>query len=287
MAERITGKTKLIGLLASPISHSMSPTMHNEAFAHLGLDYVYLAFDCGADALEQAIIGLRTLAVRGFNVSMPNKTIVHRYLDKVEPNAALSGSVNTVVNDGGVLTGHNTDGIGFIWAMAKNGVDIIGKKMTVIGAGGAAGTICIQAAMDGVAELAIFNRKDAFFSVGEKTVWDISGNTNCRARLFDIADTEELRAQLSDSVLLTDATTVGMGALEHLCNIPDPSMLRPDLIVADVVYSPRKTKLLEMAENRGCEWYNGLGMMIGQGAESFRLWTDVQMPVEHVEQFIN
>ena len=287
MPERITGKTGLIGLLASPISHSMSPTMHNEAFAFLGLDYVYLAFDCGADSLEAAVSGFRALGVRGFNVSMPNKTVVHKYLDKIEPNAALSGSVNTVVNDGGVLTGYNTDGIGFMWAMNKNGIDIIGKKMTVIGAGGAAGTICIQAAMDGVAELAIFNRKDAFFAVGEKTAQDINEHTGCRARMFDIADVGALHEQIAGSVLLTDATTVGMAPLEHLCNIPDPSLLRPGLVVADVVYSPRKTRLLEMAGICGCKYMNGLSMMLGQGAESFRLWTGMQMPVEHVEQFIN
>jgi len=261
--------------------------MHNEAFAFLGLDYVYLAFDCGADSLEAAVSGFRALGVRGFNVSMPNKTVVHKYLDKIEPNAALSGSVNTVVNDGGVLTGYNTDGIGFMWAMSKHGIDVIGKKMTVIGAGGAAGTICIQAAMDGVAELAIFNRKDAFFAVGEKTARDINENTGCRARMFDIADVGALSEQIDGSVLLTDATTVGMAPLEHLCNIPDPGMLRPGLVVSDVVYSPRKTRLLDMAENCGCKYINGLSMMLGQGAESFRLWTGMQMPIEHVEQFIN
>jgi shikimate dehydrogenase len=286
MAERITGKTQLIGLIATPISHSMSPTMHNEAFAKLGLDYVYLAFDCGNEELEDVVKGFRALRLRGFNVSMPNKTVVHKYLDKLTPAAELIGAVNTVVNDNGVLTGYNTDGMGYMRSIKEEGVDVIGKKMTLIGAGGAATAIAVQAALDGVKEISIFNRKDSFYTVGEKTVDDINKNTECKAQIFDIADTERLRADIAESVILCDASPVGMKPLEHLCNISDPSMLRPSLVVSDTVYSPRKTLLLEMAEKQGCKIINGLGMMIWQGAEGFRLWTGRDMPVEYVKQII-
>lgn len=286
MAERITGKTQLIGLIATPISHSMSPTMHNEAFAKLGLDFVYLAFDCGNEQLEDVVKGFRALRLIGFNVSMPNKTEVHKYLDKLTPAAEFIGAVNTVVNDDGVLTGYNTDGMGFMRSLKEEGIDVIGKKMTLIGAGGAATAIAIQAALDGVKEISIFNRNDRFYSIGEKTVEDINKNTNCKAQIFDIADTDKLRAEIDESVLLTDASPVGMKPLENLCNITDPSMLRPDLVVTDTVYSPRKTLLLQMAEKQGCKIINGLGMMIWQGAEGFKLWTGKDMPVEYIKEII-
>ena len=150
MAERITGHTELIGLMAYPIRHSSSPAMHNEAFAYLGLDYAYLAFEVDNNTLEDAVKGIRALKLVGSNVSMPNKTVVGQYLDKLSPAAELCGAVNTIVNENGVLTGHITDGIGFMQALKDNDIDVIGKKMTIAGAGGAATAIEIQAALDGV-----------------------------------------------------------------------------------------------------------------------------------------
>ena len=160
MAERITGHTELIGLMAYPIRHSSSPAMQNEAFAKLGYDYAYLAFEVDNDTLEDAIKGLRALKMRGSNVSMPNKTVVHKYLDELSPVAKMCGAVNTIVNDNGHLTGHITDGIGYMAALKDNNIDVIGKKMTIVGAGGAATAIEIQAALDGVAEMSIFNIKE-------------------------------------------------------------------------------------------------------------------------------
>ena len=179
MAERITGHTELIGLIAYPIRHSSSPAMHNEAFAKLGLDYAYLAFEVGNEELENTIKGFRAMDVRGCNVSMPNKTVVHKYLDKISPAAELCGAVNTVVNDNGILTGHITDGIGCMYGLKDAGVDVIGKKITIVGAGGAATAIQVQAALDGVAEISIFNKKDKFFENAEKTVKKLKEKTNC------------------------------------------------------------------------------------------------------------
>ena len=170
MAERITGHTELVGLMAYPIRHSSSPAMQNEAFAELGEDYAYLAFEVGADEIEDAVKAIRTLKMRGSNISMPNKTLVGQYLDELDPAAELCGAVNTVVNDNGHLKGYITDGIGFMAALKDNNIDPIGKKMTICGAGGAATAIEIQAALDGVAEISIFNIKDKFFAAGEETV---------------------------------------------------------------------------------------------------------------------
>lgn len=277
MAERITGHTELIGLIATPIRHSMSPTMHNEAFAHLGLDYVYLAFEVGNQELKDVVQGFRAMKLRGFNVSMPNKTEICQYLDKLSPAAQLVGAVNTVVNDDGVLTGHITDGTGYMRALSEAGIDIISKKMTVLGAGGAATALCVQAALDGVKAISIFNRRDKFFANAEETVAKIRHNTDCEIHLFDLDDHDKLRAEIDSSVILTNATGVGMKPFEGQMLLPDDSFLRPDLIVSDVVYNPRKTHLLEVAEKKGCRTLNGLGMMLWQGARAFEIWTGKQL----------
>ena len=284
MEKRITGHTELIGLMAYPIRHSSSPAMHNAAFAKLGLDYAYLAFEVDNDSLEGAVQGIRSLKLVGSNVSMPNKTVVHKYLDKLSPAAEMCGAVNTIVNEDGVLTGHITDGTGYMMSLKDNGVDVIGKKMTIVGAGGAATAIEIQAALDGVAEISIFNRKDEFWANAEETVRKINEKTNCKAQLFDLADLDKLKEEIASSYLFTNATGMGMKPLEGQTYIPDKSFLRPDLIVSDVVYYPRETELLRMAKEVGCKTMNGLGMMLFQGAAAFKMWTGEDMPIEYMKE---
>ena len=284
MEKRITGHTELIGLMAYPIRHSSSPAMNNAAFAKLGLDYAYLAFEVDNDSLEGAVQGIRSLKLVGSNVSMPNKTVVHKYLDKLSPAAEMCGAVNTIVNEDGVLTGHITDGTGYMMSLKDNGVDVIGKKMTIVGAGGAATAIEIQAALDGVAEISIFNRKDEFWANAEETVRKINEKTNCKAQLFDLADLDKLKEEIASSYLFTNATGMGMKPLEGKTYIPDKSFLRPDLIVSDVVYYPRETELLRMAKEVGCKTMNGLGMMLFQGAAAFKMWTGEDMPIEYMKE---
>ena len=284
MAERITGHTELIGLIATPIRHSSSPRMHNEAFAKLGLDYAYRAFEVGTEELEDTIKGFRAMKVRGSNVSMPNKTVVHKYLDKLSDAAEMCGAVNTIVNDDGVLTGHITDGIGYMSGLKDAGIDIIGKKMTIVGAGGAATAIQVQAALDGVKEISIFNRKDEFYERAQKTVKDINEKTNCKATLYDLEDLDKLKEEIASSYIFTNATGMGMKPLEGQTYIPDKSFLREDLIVTDVVYAPAETALLKMAKEVGCKTLNGFPMMLFQGAAAFKLWTNQDMPIEHVKE---
>ncbi len=287
MAERITGHTELIGLMAYPIRHSSSPAMHNEAFAYLGLDYAYLAFEVDNDTLEDAVKGLRALRMVGSNVSMPNKTVVHRYLDKLSPAAELCGAVNTIVNENGVLTGHITDGIGYMKALKDNNIDVIGKKMTIVGSGGAATAIEVQAALDGVAEMSIFNIKDKFWDNAQETVKKIMERTNCKVALYDLADLDKLKEEIADSYLFANATGMGMKPLEGQTYIPDKSFFRPDLIVTDVVYSPRETAMLKMAKEVGCKTMNGMGMMLFQGAAAFEMWTGKEMPIEHMKEILD
>lgn len=287
MGERITGHTELIGLIAYPIRHSNSPAMHNEAFAKLGLDYAYLAFEVDNDTLEDAVKGIRALKMKGSNVSMPNKTVVHKYLDEISPAAKLCGAVNTIVNEDGKLVGHITDGIGFMRSLKDKGVDVIGKKMTIIGAGGAATAIEIQAALDGVGEISIFNQNDKFFANAEETVKKIRENTSCKVNLYPLEDLDKLKEEIESSVVLVDATSVGMKPLEGMTNIPSTDFLREDLVVYDIVYAPEETELLRIAKEAGCMAINGLGMMLFQGDAAFELWTGQTMPIEHMKEVLN
>lgn len=287
MAERITGHTELIGLMAYPIRHSSSPAMQNEAFAKMGFDYAYLAFEVDNDNLEDAVTGLRALKLRGSNVSMPNKTVVHKYLDKLSPAAELTGAVNTIVNDNGVLTGHITDGTGFMAAIKDNNIDAIGKKITIVGAGGAATAIQIQAALDGVSEISIFNRKDDFWERAVHNVETINSKTSCKATLYDLNDLKALKAEIGSSYLFVNATGMGMKPLEGQTYIPDASYLRPELMVVDIVYSPAETALLKMAKAVGCKCMNGLGMMLFQGSAAFELWTGKPMPIDYMKEILN
>lgn len=287
MAERITGHTELIGLMAYPIRHSISPAMHNEAFAYLGLDYAYLAFEVDNDTLKDAVQGLRALKMAGSNISMPNKAAVCQYLDKLSPAAELCGAVNTIVNDNGVLTGHITDGIGYMESLKDNNIDVIGRKMTIVGSGGAATAIEVQAALDGAAEISIFNIKDKFWGNAEETVKKINERTNCKVTLSDLADLDKLKAEIESSYLFANATGMGMKPLEGQTYIPDKSFFRPDLIVTDVVYSPRETAMLKMAKEVGCKTMNGMGMMLFQGAAAFEMWTGREMPIEHMKEVLD
>ena len=169
-------------------------------------------------------------------------------------------------------------------ALRDNAIDVIGKKMTIVGAGGAATAIEIQAALDGVAEISVFNRKDEFWERAQRNVDVINEKTDCRAELFDLDDLEILKAEIADSCLFVNATGMGMKPLEGKTYIPDASYLRPDLIVADVVYSPAETALLKMAKQVGCKCMNGFGMMLFQGSAAFELWTGKPMPIEYMKE---
>ena len=284
MSERITGHTELIGLMASPIRHSSSPAMQNEAFAKLGYDYAYLAFEVGADEIEDAVKAIRTLKMRGSNVSMPNKTLVGQYLDELSPAAEMCGAVNTIVNDHGHLTGHITDGIGFMAALKDNNIDAIGKKMTIVGAGGAATAIEIQAALDGVGEIVIFNRKDEFWDRAVSTVEKINTRTSSHAVLYDLADLDQLKKEMAVSYIFVNATGVGMKPLEGITYIPDSSFFRPDLIVTDVVYAPHETAMLKMARHAGCKTMNGQGMMLFQAIAAIELILGKRVDSEYMKE---
>lgn len=284
METRITGHTVLTGLLGSPVAHSISPMMHNEAFQRLGLDYAYLAFDVGTDNLKTAVEGLKALGVRGFNLTMPNKNLMAEYCDKLSPAAEIIGAVNTVVNDHGILTGYTTDGIGYMQAARDAGFDLTGKTMTLLGGGGAATAICVQAALDGLKEIRVFNKKDSFYPRLEALLERICSRTKCKVTLDDLADKAALKASIETSHILVNGTSVGMSPNVDSCLIDDYSVFRPDLIVSDVIYNPEETKLLRLAREHGCPTFNGLYMLLYQGAEAFKIWTGQEMPVDIIKE---
>lgn len=281
---QITGHTELTCLIAYPIRHSNSPAMHNAAYEKLGRDVVNLAFEVDADDLEDAIKGIRAMKIIGGNISMPNKTIVHKYLDEVSPAAQLCGACNTFTNHNGYLKGYITDGIGYMESLKDNNIDIIGKKITIAGSGGAATAVEIQAALDGVKEISIFARDDKYFANAEQTVEKINTHTECKANLFRLEDLDALKAEIADSVLFTNATGCGMKPLEGYTYIPDKSFFRPDLIVTDVVYAPAETEMLRMAKEVGCKTMNGSGMMLFQGIAAIELIMGERVDSEYMKQ---
>lgn len=280
----ISGHTQLTGLLGSPVAHSISPLMHNEAFRILGLDYAYLCFDVGTEHLKTAVEGLKALNARGFNLTMPDKTEMCGLCDTLSPAARMIGAVNTVVNDNGILTGHNTDGIGYTQAIREAGYEITGKAMTLFGAGGAATAIAVQAALEGAASIRLFCRQGRSWERAAQLVSLINRETACEASLHDTADTSALKKSLDDSYILTNATSCGMAPDTEGCILTDASCLHPGLIVSDIIYNPRETRLMKLAKEAGCPTCNGLYMLLYQGAEAFRLWTGTQMPISQIKE---
>ena len=284
MKNSITGHTKLICLLGNPVSHSISPAMHNLSFKTLDLDYVYLAFQTTIDEFEQTANVLKQVGARGFNCTMPCKRAAFEHCDELSPAARLMNSVNTVVIENGKLIGHNTDGVGYMRSVIDAGHDIIGKEMTLLGSGGASSAILAQAALDGVEKIHVFARKGNSWNVIEKQVDQINLQTSCKVTLNELSDETSLRRAISDSAILVNGSSVGMSPNTDNCLIPDTSYFHPELIVSDVIYNPQKTKLLTLAENAGLPTFNGMYMLLYQGAEAFKIWTGHEMPVNLVKE---
>lgn len=284
MSQFITGHTQLLCLLGSPVSHSISPAMHNEAFHYHHLDYAYLAFETDTNTLESTVATLKNIHARGFNLTMPNKNKMCELCDHLSLAAKISGSVNTVVNDNGILTGHTTDGIGFLRAAKDAGFDLIGKKIVILGAGGAATSIFVQAALDGVSNITIFSRRSGSFSHATKIMERLKNHTSCSIQLYDYSDLSILKKEIDACDVLINATNVGMAPNIDSCVIPDASYFHKGLIVSDIIYNPRETKLLSMAKSCGCQIFNGMYMLLYQGAEAFRLWTGKEMPIQRIKQ---
>jgi shikimate dehydrogenase len=274
----ITGKTKICGIIGDPIEHTMSPAMHNAAFSALGLDYTYLPFRVRQEELPGAIAGMRALNIIGLNVTIPHKVDVIPLLDRLEPLAKKMGAVNTIVNEGGVLIGSNTDAPGFLQALRSQSIEPKGKKIVIIGAGGAAKGIAFILAEVG-ASLVILNRT---ISKAEELASQIAQYYHQNLKTMTLSE-ENLTGALDGADVLVNTTNVGM--------VPDvdrtlvsSSLLNPKLAVYDIVYNPLATRLLREAKAAGARTIDGLDMLVWQGALAFKKWTGREAPFEIMKQ---
>ena len=285
MEARISGTTKLFGLIGSPVSHSASPAMQNYGFQACGVDGAYLAFDIKEEEVPEFVKSMRLLNIQGCNVTMPNKTAAAQNMDELSPAAELIGAVNTIVNRDGKLYGHITDGEGFVANLKDHGIGVEGKDIVIFGAGGAATAIQVQCALDGAREISIFNIKDAFFERTLQTAEKIrKAVPECVVNVYDIADTAKMTEEIQDSDIFANATIVGMKPMDDQSVVKDLSAFRPGLVVADAVYNPEETKLLREAKEAGCTCIGGKGMLLWQGVAAFKLYTGQDMPVEDVKK---
>jgi len=259
----INSKTKVLCLIGKPVKHSLSPIIHNVALNDLNLNYVYVAFEIEENQLENAIKGIKALGIKGANVTMPYKTEVFKYLDELSEDAKEIGAVNTILNEDGVLKGYNTDGIGALRALEKF-TELNDKKVILLGAGGAAKAIAVTISKK-ISEITILNRTER--KAVEIALKLKEKGFNAKALKLN---SKNLRNEIKSAHILINATSVGMNSNES----PVPKhLLKPGLVVFDIVYSPLETKLLKNAREKDCITIDGLWMLIYQGAESFKIWT--------------
>ncbi len=276
MKNSISGNTRLCGVIGDPVEHTMSPVMHNAAFRERGIDYFYVPFRVKKEELGKAIEGMRALNIKGLNVTIPHKVAILQFLDKLDSLAEQIGAVNTIVNDDGVLTGYNTDATGFLQALLERGIEPEGKNVVIIGAGGASRAISFILADRG-AHLVILNRL-LELDWAKELSGRISQAFSKEVEALEL-NRENLTGALGKADILVNATSVGMSP--NIDQTPvDADLLRPELVVFDIVYNPIKTRLLREAEAAGAETISGLDMLIWQGALAFEIWTGQKAPVK-------
>ena len=287
MEQRIKGTTGLLALIGSPVGHSGSPDMYNFCFRYHNLDYSYMAFDIKEDQVPAALDAMRLFKMRGCNVTMPCKTAAAQNMDELSPAARIIGAVNTIVNENGKLIGHMTDGIGFVENLRDHGVDVKGKKLVILGAGGAATAIQVQCALDGATSISIFNPDDPFLDRAKGTAAKLKNEVpDCNVLVFCLDDPGKLKEEIEKADILVNGTLVGMKPHEDRSPITDKSVFRSDLIVCDVVYNPEETKLLREAKEAGCaKTIGGKGMLLWQGVAAYKLYTGLDMPVEEYKKY--
>lgn len=281
----ITGETKLTGLIGGPtITGSFSPMMHTTSFKEVNVNAIYVSLPINQEDLEAAVRGLEKFAV-GYNVTMPYKTQICKFLDSLSPAAELMGAVNTVEIRNGKSFGHNTDGAGFVENLRRLGTDPKGKTVTVIGAGGAGSAIYTQLALDKASEINVFNIRDGFWDTTKKRVEYLSERTGIKITLHDLEDKTALKNSIYQSDILVNATSIGAGKYEGQSPVEE-DMLHNNLVVADTVYKPLETKLIKMAKAKGLLTAPGVGMLLQQAALAERIWFGTEMPIEKIrEQF--
>ena len=276
MADAPNYKAELVGVFGHPVAENPTVVMLEAAFAELGLNWRYLTIEVMPEDLGAAVGGLRAFNMRGCNLTIPHKVAVLQYLDEIRPAAAMMGAVNTVVRDGDRLIGENTDGKGFMTALAEAGVDPKGKRVAILGAGGAARAIGVELALAGVASLTVVNRSA---ERGKELVALLRDRTAVEARL---SPWPAGYRPPDGTDILVNATSIGLPPKADDRPDVDFDAIGPGVVVCDVIPAPT-TPFLDEARRRGAHAVDGLGMLVYQGAIGLKLWTglDAPIPVMH------
>ena len=277
---RIDGYTRMAAVIAKPIRHSISPFIHNHAYQLTATNAVYLAWEVAEEQVEQSLQQLRVLDMLGANISMPYKKKVLPYLDQVDESAQLIGSVNTIVQKDGCLTGYNTDGLGFLKSLPKT-FSIKDKKLVLLGAGGAATAIILEALRQGVAEIHLFVRPESLAKY-QATFSPLSEALSFSIVLHDLSRRDQVNAMMVGTDLLINATGLGMDGVS--LPVPKDFTFPKGCLVADLAYFPAKTPFLQLAEEQELQTVNGLGMLFHQAALAFELMTYKTFPEQEVWQ---
>jgi shikimate dehydrogenase len=273
----ITGTTKLIGILGHPVSHTLSPCMHNAAFKAMDLDICYVPLEVSPEDLKGALAGMKAMGFLGANVTIPHKVETAKMMDRLEGIAAITGAVNTIVNESGLLVGHNTDGIGFIRSLEETAdIDFPQAEPLIIGAGGAARSIAVALAEKSVKRLTIVNRSRDRSKELMALLANSFPDLPVEIRTFE----EDLDGTLMNSKIVINATSVGLEDSLMMPEVP-VDRLTKDHVVCDIVYTQtQETKFLIAARGQGATTLGGLGMLLHQGAAAIQLWTGVEPPID-------
>ena len=277
---RIDGYTRMAAVIAKPIRHSISPFIHNHAYQLTATNAVYLAWEVAEEQVEQSLQQLRVLDMLGANISMPYKKKVLPYLDQVDESAQLIGSVNTIVQKDGCLTGYNTDGLGFLKSLPKT-FSIKDKKLVLLGAGGAATAIILEAIRQGVAEIHLFVRPESLAKY-QAIYSPLTEALSFSIVLHDLSSWDQVNAMMVGADLLINATGLGMDGVS--LPVPKDFTFPKGCLVADLAYFPAKTPFLQLAEKQEVQTVNGLGMLFHQAALAFELMTEKTFPEQEVWQ---
>ncbi|MDR1820462.1 MAG: shikimate dehydrogenase [Methanobrevibacter sp.] len=311
----ITGNGKIFGVIGDPVGHSLSTFMHNAVFKELNLDCVYVPFNVGKENLIDAINGAKSLNIKGLNVTIPHKINVMKFIDEISPIAKMIGAVNTIKFENGKTIGYNTDGIGAIKPLKKLS-SLKNKKIIILGAGGAARAVGFQIAISGIDELLITNRNmnNAKFLINdlENKLNNLNTNNSNILKnserlenleklnksidlnivsdfnkdiIFNYGNYNTIKEDIKDCDILINATPVGLHPNVNESPI-DGNILQSDLIVYDLIYNPIETKLLKDAKTINAKTISGVKMLVYQGAESLKIWTGVDAPIDTMERAV-
>ncbi len=266
---------ELVGVFGYPVAENPTGVMQEAAFAACGLNWRYLNIEVRPADLPAAVAGLRAFNMAGINLTIPHKVAIIPLLDELSPDAALMGAVNTVVRSGGKLTGHNTDGKGFLRSLREDaGFEPAGQHVVFLGAGGAARAMSVEVALAGAERITIVNRTEAR---ALPLVALLNEHTDCRAAYVPWNGPY---AVPGDAAVLVNATSIGLFPDVDAMPAVELDSIRPRLLVCDVIPNPPRTAFLQAAAARGARTLDGLGMLVGQGAIAFRMWTGVEPPID-------